>query len=539
MFNKTIGGKILAPCILVTSVFAAGQAAAYGGPTVEGLSLNIGNPQAILPLENQSKSGKISDFKIKASTTHIQFAGLSGKLTCGVLQGTRPHPSSPTGDGGRPVLYYGVMSEQIQAALYSVKSPDFTIDAYERKSKRAWQGHKKVFSGNGPYTFKIPVSKLTKAGVETSIDPAAVFERALQKHVEEGGDKLEFLRNNQVIVVPAYLSLRAGCWSSYDHRAYDVKPVSIALSYKGDKTLKYSTTIETADNNAVKLPLYVKDVDIKVTPTVSTGQCPRKLPAKASITFNRAPANTRPYKLRFLEDGKPVTAWQEYGLRKRSTASITHNILVEENKQKGNGNQKKLGKASGSKSQVALNVPQVIKNKSTVAIEVKADGKSSRMAVAQYEAKCLKPLKMKQDMADQKSDKPDLTSRSGIMIGSKTSAWGGKLVLEKSDFTAVTPRGCKARFKYGVVNIGKADAAGFNSRLRINGKSGHLQLVMQVNKGSAKNVSGTLLLPAGTYPLTVSIDDAKTVAEIKENNNVFKVKVTVPAICGGGSPRPR
>lgn len=532
--------KMYFSSLALLSSLMAGQVLASGSnlPVVEEVTLNLGNPQAILPLENASKSGKISDFKIKTAATHIQFAGLSGKLACGVLQGTRPHPARPSGKGGKPVLYYGVVSEQIKAGLYSVDSPEFTIDSYERVSKYKSKGHKKISTGNAPYTFKIPVSKMTKAGVETSIDPVIAFNTAMQKYMNQGGTKLDFLKNDQLIILPAYLSLRAECWSSYGHYAYDVKPVSVVLSYKGDKTLKYTTTVQTGDNNAVKLPLYVTDASIHVMPGQTIGQCPRKIAAKAVIKFNQKPEKKRLYKARFLEDGVPATEWYELGLRKKSEVPLVHYITVKEDKKQAGGN-KVLSKATGNQTGPVLNLPQVIKNKPTVAIEVKADGNSHRMAVAQYVANCLQPLKAKPSIADPKENKPDLTSRIGMKIGNKTTSWGGSLILDATDFTSVTSRGCKARFKYDVVNIGKADASGFNSRLRRSGTSAHLQSAMQLKKGQTKNVSGSLLLAAGTYPITASIDDAKTVSEARENNNVFKVMVTVPQICGGAKPRPQ
>ncbi len=518
----------------------SGTALASGSnlPHVEEVKLNLGNPQAILSLKNGSVSGKISDFKLEMINKHITFAGLSGKLVCGdhgpLVRGA---PTKPTSPHGKPILRYGIVNDVINSSHYSVDHSEFTLDIYKRKGSAKWKGHKKIATGNGPYTFKVPVSKLKQPGKETSLDVVQYFNNRMQDYINNGGNKIDFLRNDQLFVVPAFLTLQAGCFSQIHRIAYDVKQVSVALSYSGDKSLKYTPTVQTGDTGTVQTPLQVTDVDIAVTPGTSTGQCPRKIPAKAKIKFNQAPKMARNYQYRFLEEGTPVSGWKTLALKDKSWAKLTHMISVEKDNKPQAGNKKLGKKAPGNGQATQLNLPQQIKQKSTVAIEVKADGNSKKMAVAQYIANCA-PAK-KGIVGLDLNTKPDLTSREGIAIGMKSTAWGGTLVLDKSDFTTVTPRGCRARFAYDVVNIGEAMASGFNSRLRRSGQNAHLKSGMTLGKHTSTKVSGNILLTSGTYPVTASIDDGKTVSETKENNNVFKVMVVVPKECGGGRSRPQ
>ena len=540
MFLKKQNSKIslFANSIVVFSVLSA-SAMASGSklPYVEEVKLNLGNPQAILGLKNTSTSGKLSDFKLGMVNSHIVFAGLSGKLVCGdhgkVARGS---PTKATQPNGKPVLRYGFVNEVVKSSLYSVNESEFTLDIYHRKGAAKWRGHKKVANGNGPYSFKIPVSKLKQPGKETSLDVVQYFNNRMQEYIDNGGNKIEFLRKDQLFVVPAFLTLEAGCFSQMHHAAYDVKQVSIALNYKGDKSLKYSTAVSTGDNEMIQLPLQVKDVDIAVKPANSAGQCPRKVPATAKVKFNQSPEKKRNYKIRFLENGVPVTNWQSHSLKGKDWAIHTHLISVE--KKKEEQEKKPLGKKAPTKGQtIVFNTPKQIQGKSTVGIEVKADGSSKKIAVAHYVANCTPPKKGIAGLL--LNEKPDLTSREGIRIGQKSSVWGGSLALEMSDFINVTPRGCRARFSYDVVNIGKVKASGFMSRLRKSAQSVHVKSGMTLDKNSGTKVGGSVLLTQGTYPMTASIDDGKSVAEIKEDNNLFKIMVSVPKECGGGKPRPQ
>ncbi len=537
VFSKRL--SLAAVAAMSVSLLSADLVFATGSnlPYVEKVDLNLGNPQAILGLKNESTSGKLSDFKLEIINSHITFAGLSGKLVCGdhgqVKHGDPTRPSKPN---GKPKLTYGFVNKNVNAPIYSVDQSEFMLDIYERKGAAKWKGHKKTADGNGPYNFNIPVSKLKQPGKETSLDAIQYFNNRLQEHMDGGGSKMEFLRSDQAFVIPAFLTLQAECWSGQGHVAYDVKQVSVLLRYTGDKSLKYTPAVELGGNNTAQQPFLVTDAKIAVTPAQSTGQCPRTIPANADIAFNHSSPTKRTIQVRFLEDGQPVSSWKHLSFKNKDTLSLNHMISVKAEKKAASVTP--LAKLAQPKGQAGvLTQPDTIKQKSTVGIEVKGEAGSYKMAVAHYVANCTPVKKMTPVLAV--IGKPDLTSREGMVIGHKTSSWGGHLHLQKMDFTAVTPLGCRARFAYDVVNIGKADAAGFKSRLRRSGQSTHLKAGMMLPENKAMKVSGNLLLPAGSYPLTVSIDDGKTVVETKENNNIFKIMVSVPKECGGGYSRPQ
>lgn len=254
-------------------------------------------------------------------------------------------------------------------------------------------------------------------------------------------------------------------------------------------------------------------VDIAMNKTKHVGICPVNLKATAMVKTNKVAGN---FNYRFLIDGKPVSSWKNAHADKGlPTVKLEHNFVHDESKQTV-ANQGNF-KASNPTHKMSIQ----IKN-----------GSKSLSDFKDYSVKCVTP----KIAVLANKEKPDLTSRKGITIGGKSASWGGNINLKMSDTVSTSPRGCKVRFKYDVLNIGSKNIKPATNRLRIGNNPIHSVNNFKLNKNQSKNVSGHIYLPQGSYDLFARIDESKNVDEKKEDNNTFKVHVKVPEQCGGKAP---
>ena len=280
----------------------------------------------------------------------------------------------------------------------------------------------------------------------------------------------------------------------------------------------------------------LKTVNLSMPKTNYKGLCPADLKVNALIKTNSAGGS---FKYRFLEDGTPVTGWINRVFNKNKTSTnVIHHVKAEAPKVLP---QQPKGFQMQGQGNAQLN-PQLQQAPTRkVGIQVKT-GEQQISDIHEHSVTCITP-KITQFGGDKSPvratlrplGKPDLTSRVGITIGSTSSAWGGMLMLSANEALSNNARGCRFRFKYDVVNLGKADSGPATHKLRKGGTVIHTKHGFTVKKNQSKNVSGHITLPHGNYSLSASIDDAKSVAELKENNNKFNVTVKVDQSCGGSS----
>ncbi|WP_101759125.1 CARDB domain-containing protein [Oceanicoccus sp. KOV_DT_Chl] len=319
-----------------------------------------------------------------------------------------------------------------------------------------------------------------------------------------------------------------------------VKNFSVAhpIAVQCEKLAPIQATLKLKPTQA--LPMKIKHLAVVANPKNYSGVCPVNMTFKGTIN-TEGPGGEIHY--RFLSNGKAIT-----GFKSKTIAAgqvITHVSVTQsldaDNTSPQQGKTPKNTDIKMNQGGMQAQQPLGMAPTEKVTLEVRHNNQK-RTAEDKYVLNCqqLKVAQLLPDVGGAGPElMPDMTSRQGIKIGQKSSNWGGQITLKQSDFTDTTPRGCLARFSYDAVNIGKADASGFNSRMRLSGKQLHLQKTMDLNKNQSKNISGQILLPAGKYPITASIDDSKAIDESNENNNIFKITVTVPDSCGGGmTPRP-
>ncbi len=132
-------------------------------------------------------------------------------------------------------------------------------------------------------------------------------------------------------------------------------------------------------------------------------------------------------------------------------------------------------------------------------------------------------------------DKPDLTSRNGLRIGTTFLPWGNAAAVEIKAADALQPgeTACAFTTSYEMSNKGGAPASpAFTNRLRVDGAN-----VVAVNAGltigpfATTSLSASPYLPVGEHTVQLSIDDDGVVAESDETNNRLVVKYRLSGPC--------
>jgi hypothetical protein len=145
--------------------------------------------------------------------------------------------------------------------------------------------------------------------------------------------------------------------------------------------------------------------------------------------------------------------------------------------------------------------------------------------------------------AAEKGDRPDVTSRGGLRIGSILVPWGNAapVELKGSDGVPAGTQACVFNATYEMTNLGGAPTgATFTNRLRVDGAT-----VAATSSGLAlgpretKSVATSPSLAVGSHAIELSLDDESNVAESRKDNNRFRVLYVLKAPCGGVPTLPK
>lgn len=506
-------------------------------PAVDDLNLYMPNSMVQVTLENKSKTGKLPDFLLSIQNYNLSIPGMTGVLHCGqhpataVRTAPHPHSGSNTFDGAAAIHFGFVGNNKAGGTgpLFTLKNPDIAITTYERANKLNVGGYQRKFDGK-PFTLNIPVGNLVKAGNLGSLDIQAEFTKRMEDFIAKGGSKMDFLRNNQQFEMQGHVTLEAACFSQVVFKAFHTKAFTVKVSYLGDKSLKYQAAVPTA-GGGIQMPLQVDNATLAVNLGQKEAACPFDLTAQANVTFNQSPKQPMTYHYRFIENGKANAKWITAKLVGSNNVQLQHTITIS----KPEAPAPQLGSVKANAGQQPAQLPNTLKAQQGITLEVKTTDNNLRRASASYSAKCKDPVKAT-FKPKQEDTLPDLSTRTGLHLGNKQSAWGGSILLTDNDLQDVTARGCKVRYRYDVVNLGQGQAGESHSRLVVNGQPGDTVKIKALAPNQSQPAAGHVLLPSGTYTVSALIDVLNAEAESNEAN-VFSTKVTAPEKCGGSVPR--
>lgn len=369
-----------------------------------------------------------------------------------------------------------------------------------------------------------PNSKVRNAAV-------AQCNAELDKRVQQGGDRSTILQAGfqTVLKNKVYDQLNFACNGPspnnvHPRHEHSMHPITLdCASYTPPAS-------QTPGGKAGIDPVFkLKSPLISMTTTNYKGSCPANLPVKAVLRANHIGGS---FQFRFLEENSPVSGWKNISFAPGTTSkNVAHSIKVQAPIQAA---PKAKGFQAPKQGNAQLN--PILQKAPTRKVSIQVRKDNLQMSdFEEYSVTCSKPKIAKFAGKTGASGKPDLTSRKGMTIGAKSAPWGGTIMLAKKDAISSGPRGCRFRFLYDVVNLGKADSGGASNRLRRGNGVLHTVGGFAVNMNQTRNVSGHITLGAGNYYINASIDDKKEVTELKETNNRFKLRVKVNKNCGGGS----
>jgi hypothetical protein len=138
-------------------------------------------------------------------------------------------------------------------------------------------------------------------------------------------------------------------------------------------------------------------------------------------------------------------------------------------------------------------------------------------------------------------EKPDITSRGGLRVGSVLIPWGNPTPVEIKGTEAVQsgPQACAFHATYEMTNLGhSATAPAFANRLRVDGSTvAAANSGLTLNAHETKSITASPYLPIGSHSIELSLDDESAVPESREDNNRFRVLYVLKAPCGA-APAP-
>ncbi len=409
------------------------------------------------------------------------------------------------------------------------KNPQSTSDALGTKTYIS----KKKINQRTISTSWLPASIHVKPNNYLKEHAIKACNKELDKRISEGQNKFDILKTGFNVTM-----------TKTTHHQFNLQCSGLSGGLTGNSwtakndhpvTVRCGSFVpEKASLDVSRLPSFkLVSASVSMWQTNYQGICPAKLPVKATITSTDFGGS---FQYRFLEDGKAASGWKNKNVAKGKTVTeLAHMITIQDaEKPQGQGiqgfqNDKIQNQGN---TQVIPQMQEVPTRK--VSIQVRRDTQQISN-FKEYQATCkeLKTATFDPKLKKVKLALPDLLSRTGIRIATKSSAWGGSISLSKQDAVDINPRGCTFRFRYDVANFGNADAKATH-RLRGNGNvTLHTAHNFAVNKHMTRNLNGHILLPTGNYVLTASLDDPKKVVETNEDNNIYKVDVQVGEGCGG------
>jgi hypothetical protein len=276
---------------------------------------------------------------------------------------------------------------------------------------------------------------------------------------------------------------------------------------------------------------------VKVEPTPYSGTCPVTLKAEGTLKANKGQQQVQ---YRWAHNGGlgPVytTTLNTGGWRTVSTQ------LKDIGKLAGPG--AKLALPNQPKANPGLQLKGHADNVHSGQVELKVlaagekDWSKAKSAAAAYQVTCKQAPKPAPDTFTAPSPTPaqiDLSYAPKLTIGTATGQWGGSLQVDASQSGRHRDGRCELRLVYDVVNLGKAAAGSFASRLRRDQDLLHNAALPGLPGTAQHKVSGLIYLGNGTHLLGLSVDDQQQVGESNESNNKARVTVEVRN-CGQSQP---
>ncbi len=271
--SKTLK-TIVTTAALGTAFFISTQAATANSPRsnaeqVEDVILSQSGINFHVTLRNKAVDKHVNNVDIQPDSTSMNIP-LDGYVKC---------KKSKKVDFLKGRVYFGTVKRQGQ----NVVPTNSLHDAHFAPSASVWTGHLNgwLTEAGASDPFTVPLSKVKNGHPAIRFDPIALFNEKLQAHINGGGAKIDFLKNDQSFSVNRPISLAGTCReaktfsSSEDGSGYITINAPLTILYKGDPSL-HATIVNNSPN---QLTTQFQVTSASVTPFVKdyVGQCEANL----------------------------------------------------------------------------------------------------------------------------------------------------------------------------------------------------------------------------------------------------------------------
>lgn len=220
-----------------------------------------------------------------------------------------------------------------------------------------------------------------------------------------------------------------------------------------------------------------------VQKTKHVGSCPVEVTLSATITANKAGSVKYRWK-----SGNSVSQPKHLTFTKAGTRNVKRTLNIENNFKRT--------------QQLQIMTPHN-KVSNTIPLDIK----------------CVQPI--------QAEKLSDLTIAKKLTIGNKAGEWGINMLLNANGISDKRGNSCALRLNYKIENIGEGAAANFATRVKNGAAALHTKQISQLKGGKSQYVGGKIYLSNGKHTLISHVDYGSKVTELKENNNIKRVNVTV------------
>lgn len=240
---------------------------------IETITLQAGsNPAGVVTLKNMAASPFADDANIQLEGSTLNIS-LNGYVKC-VKDKDVNFDKAEVYFG--PAQVNGGAVEAPQALHHAVYHPTFT--EWDGVGNGQWNSE----SGNDE-TFNVPLNSIKNGHPAVRFNPVEEFNKKLQQHVQGGGKKFEFLKQDQSLTVNRTISMVGWCreGGTKDPEAASAT-VTLKVQYKGDGKLtgdKVTVNAQVGQNmpNQIgqnpNLPFQLNNVQFQPNMPHYTGKC--------------------------------------------------------------------------------------------------------------------------------------------------------------------------------------------------------------------------------------------------------------------------
>jgi hypothetical protein len=222
--NKTVIPACLA--IALSGLFSA--ATVFAAPPSDYVKFVSLSPQdgintSLIVLKNVSANKHVDAVQVQATTSDLGI-GIDGHVGCAESNDIKY-------DKAR--AYFGPISANLYSSTYH---PSFTEG----------KGSKRLGEAGNSEKFSVPLAQIKQGHPAVRFDPIQELNKALQKHLDNGGSKLSFYQQDHFIQVERTVSLEGWCrlkGSSNAKSKSAETTVTLTVKYEGDPSLKSSGTL--------------------------------------------------------------------------------------------------------------------------------------------------------------------------------------------------------------------------------------------------------------------------------------------------------